>query len=57
MNGKITEPKNVDFKYNNGSFEIIKESNGNKINKNNHINKKSIIDNTHKLNSSYFEGL
>ncbi len=52
MNGKITEPKNVDFKYNNGSFEIIKESNGN-----NHINKKSIIDNTHKLNSSYFEGL
>ena len=33
INGKIIEPRNADFKYSNGSYEIIKEINGNKINK------------------------
>ena len=33
INGKITEPHNVDFRYSNGSYEIVKEINGNKINK------------------------
>lgn len=37
INGKITEPKNVDFKYRDGSYEIIKEINGNKINKDHFI--------------------
>ncbi|NLL00869.1 MAG: L,D-transpeptidase family protein [Clostridiales bacterium] len=34
ISGNITEPKNVDFKYNDGSYKIITEINGNKINKN-----------------------
>ncbi len=33
ITGKIVEPKNVAFKYSNGSYEIVKEMYGNKINK------------------------
>jgi len=33
LNREIIEPHNVDFKYINGSYEIIKEIEGNKINK------------------------
>ena len=33
LKGKITEPQNVDFKYSHGSYKIIKEVYGNKINK------------------------
>ena len=33
LKGKITEPQNVDFKYSHGSYKIIKELYGNKINK------------------------
>lgn len=33
LNGEITEPHNVDFKYSAGSYEIVKEIYGNKINK------------------------
>lgn len=32
MSGTIIEPQNVNFQYNNGSYEIIKEAYGNKIN-------------------------
>lgn len=32
LNSEITEPRNVDFKYSDGSYEIIKEIYGNKIN-------------------------
>lgn len=31
LNKDITEPRNVDFKYSNGSYEVIKEVQGNKI--------------------------
>lgn len=31
LNGKITEPRNVDFKYSDGSYKIIEEIYGNKI--------------------------
>lgn len=33
LKGKITEPHNVNFKYSQGSYQIVKEINGNKINK------------------------
>ncbi len=33
INKKIIEPHNADFKYSDGSYEIVKEINGNKINK------------------------
>ena len=33
LSGEITEPRNVDFKYSDGSYEIVKEIYGNKINK------------------------
>ncbi len=32
INGKITVPQNVDFKYSDGSYEIVKEIYGNKVN-------------------------
>lgn len=38
INGKITEPRNVDFKYSNGTYEVINEINGNKINKVHFVN-------------------
>ena len=34
LNKEITEPRNVDFKYVDGSYRIVKEIYGNKINKN-----------------------
>lgn len=34
LNRKVIEPRNVDFKYSNGSYKIIEEINGNKIDKN-----------------------
>jgi hypothetical protein len=34
LNGNIVEPHNVEFNYSNGSYEIIKEVYGNRINKN-----------------------
>jgi hypothetical protein len=33
LNGNIVEPHNVEFKYSNGSYEIIKEIYGNRINR------------------------
>ncbi|KOR25226.1 peptidoglycan binding domain-containing protein [Clostridium sp. L74] len=33
LNGVVIEPKNVSFKYSNGSYEVIEEVYGNKINK------------------------
>ncbi|MDS1003308.1 peptidoglycan binding domain-containing protein [Clostridium sporogenes] len=33
LNGVVIEPKNVSFKYSNGSYEVVKEVYGNKINK------------------------
>ncbi len=33
ITGEITEPHNVDFKYSHGTYEIVSEINGNKINK------------------------
>ncbi len=33
LNKKFTEPRNVDFIYTNGSYKIVKEIDGNKINK------------------------
>lgn len=33
LNKNIVEPKNVSFKYSNGSYEVIKEVYGNKVNK------------------------
>jgi hypothetical protein len=37
LNEKITEPRNVDFKYYNGYYDIVKEIDGNKINKINFV--------------------
>jgi hypothetical protein len=34
LNGNITEPRNVDFEYRDGSYMIIEEIHGNKINRN-----------------------
>lgn len=45
LNEEIVEPKNVSFKYSNGSYEVIGEVYGNKINKDKLINaiEKSIL--------------